>query len=175
MCSVKGDLSMMCLTDLLQWGELYGKTGTIIVKGNGVEKKIYLEGGKIVFVSSSKDGERLGEYLHRGSHIDLDKIKTALLQAQSMKIPFTQRLLKMNYFTPAGLRSVIEKHAMEILLDAARWTAGTFDFIQGELPSDVLTGPVKLNASELIHDMLKLLENSRAGLRKNISYFYIIK
>ncbi len=175
MCSVKGDLSMMCLTDLLQWGELYGKAGTIIVKGNGVEKKIYLEGGKIVFVSSSKDGERLGEYLHRGSHIDLDKIKTALLQAQSMKIPFTQRLLKMNYFTPAGLRSVIEKHAMEILLDAARWTAGTFDFIQGELPSDVLTGPVKLNASELIHDMLKLLENSRAGLRKNISYFYIIK
>lgn len=175
MCSVKGDLSMMCLTDLLQWGELYDKTGTIIVKGNGVEKKIYMERGKIVFVSSSKDGERLGEYLHRGSHIDLDKIKTALLQAQSMKIPFTQRLLKMNYFTPAGLRSVIEKHAMEILLDAARWTAGTFDFIQGELPSDVLTGPVKLNASELIHDMLKLLENSRAGLRKNISYFYIIK
>ena len=92
-----------------------------------------------------------------------------------MKIPFTQRLLKMNYFTPAGLRSVIEKHAQEILLDAARWTAGTFAFIQGELPSDVLTGPVKLNASELIRDILKLLEDSRTGLRKNISYFYIIK
>jgi hypothetical protein len=174
-CSVKGDLSMMCLTDLLQWGELCAKTGTIIVKKNDVEKKIYMEGGKIIFVSSSKDGERLGEYLHRGSHIDLDKIKTALLQAQNMKIPFTQRLLKMNYFTPAGLRSVIEKHAQEILLDAARWTAGTFEFVQGELPPDVLMGPIKLNASELIHEILKLLEDSRAGLRKNISYFYIIK
>ncbi len=175
MSSIKGELSVMCLTDLLQWGELHSKTGTLTVKKSDVEKKIYMESGKIVFVSSSKEGERLGEYLQRGSHIDLDKIKTALLQAQNMKIPFTQRLLKMNYFTPAGLRSVIEKHAQEILLDAAAWTAGTFEFVEGNLPPDVLSGPVNLNASELIREMLKMLDDSRAGLRKNISYFYIIK
>jgi hypothetical protein len=165
----------MGLPDLLQWGELYGKTGTITVRKKIVEKKIYMEGGRIIYVSSSREGERLGEYLHRGAHIDLDKIKTALLQAQNLKIPFTQRLLKMNYFTPAGLRSVIEKHALEILIDAARWTEGTFEFVQGELPGDVLAGPIKLNASELGHQMLKVLEDSRTGLRKNISYFFIIK
>lgn len=174
-CSLKGDLSVMCLTDLLQWGELYRKTGAITVKKNNIEKKIYLEGGKIVFVSSTKDGERLGEYLQRGSHIDLDKIKAALIEAQTMKIPFTQRLLKMNYFTPAGLRSVIERHAQEILLEAAAWAEGTFEFIQGDLPSSVLGGPIKLNASELIQQMCRQLENSRAGLRKNILYFYIIR
>lgn len=175
MSSIKGDLYTMPLTDLLQWGELHGKTGTIIVKRNDVEKKIYMLEGKIIFVSSSKGGERLGEYLQKGSHIDLDKIRTALIEARNMKIPFTQRLLKMNYVTPSGLQSVIEKHAQEILLDAARWTAGTFEFVQGELPPDVISGPVRLNTSELIHEMLKMLEHSRAGVRKNISYFYIIK
>jgi hypothetical protein len=174
-CSIKGDLSVMCLTDLLQWGELHHKTGILTVRKKDVEKQIYLEGGKIIFVSSTKVGERLGEYLQRGSHIDLDKIKAALLEAQNMKIPFTQRLLKMNYFTPAVLRDVIEKHAQEILLEAATWAEGTFEFIQGELPSSVLGGPIKLHASEVIQQMCRRLEDSRAGLRKNISYFYIIK
>ncbi len=172
---LNGDLTVMCLTDLLQWGQLLHKTGVLTVSKRDIEKKIYFEKGNIIFVSSTREGERLGEFLHRGSHIDLDKIKTALLDAQNMKIPFTQRLLKMNYFTPQALKNVIEKHAQDILLEAAAWTEGTFEFIQGELPSSVLAGPVKLDASEVIEQMCKRLEDSRAALRKNISYFYIIK
>jgi hypothetical protein len=52
----------MCLTDLLQWGELYRKTGAITVKKRYREKNIF---------------------------------------------PFTQRLLKMNYFNPGELRKNI--------------------------------------------------------------------
>lgn len=176
MGSIKGDLSVMSLTDLLQWVSLYSKTGTINLKNGTLEKNIYLEDGKIVFVSSNKEGERLGEFLHRGSHIDIEKIRTALLQAQGMKIPFTQRLLKMNYFTPAGLKSVVERHAIEILLDAAGWSEGSFVFLQGELPPGVLVGPVRLNTSEMISKLLKALVDSRSGFqRKNVSYFYIIR
>ncbi len=172
---LNGDLTVMCLTDLLQLGQLLRKTGVLTVRKGDIEKKIYLENGKIIFVSSTREGERLGEFLQRGSHIDLDKIRTALVEAQNMKIPFTQRLLKMNYFTPGALKSVIEKHAQDILLEAASWTEGTFEFIQGELPSGVLAGPIKLDASEVILHVCKRLEDSRAALRKNISYFYIIK
>lgn len=41
--------------------------------------------------------------------------------------------------------------------------------------SGVLSGPIKLNTSEVIQQMRTWLEDSEAGLRKNISHFYIIK
>jgi hypothetical protein len=75
------------------------KTGTIAISFHGIEKKIYIESGKIVFVSSSKKGERLGEFIARGSYLETEKIKEALIQSQTMKITLTQRLIDMHYFT----------------------------------------------------------------------------
>ncbi len=72
----------MPLTNLLQWVDLCKKNGTIIENRYDVEKKIYLENGMILFLSSNKEGERLGEYLHKGSHLESGKIKSALIQSQ---------------------------------------------------------------------------------------------
>ncbi|MEW6107655.1 MAG: DUF4388 domain-containing protein [Nitrospirota bacterium] len=166
MASIKGDLSVMPLTDLLQWVELCKKTGTIIVNNHGIEKKIYIEKGKIIFVSSNKDGERLGEYLHRGSHLEAGKIKSALLQSQTMKIPFTKRLIELNYFTFEQLENIIIKHAKEILLDAIDWAEGIFEFIQDELPSYVLSGPISLNTNEITYQIFMELEDIKHGFKK---------
>lgn len=121
MASIKGDISVMPLTDLLQWIDLCKKTGSITANSHGIEKKIYIEDGKIVYVSSNKGGERLGEFLHRGSHLEIEKIKSALLQSQTMKIPFTQRLMELNYFTREQLTEIITGYAKELLLDAISW------------------------------------------------------
>jgi hypothetical protein len=174
MSSIKGDISVMSFADLLQWIEICGKTGTIMLRNPGIEKKIYMEEGKIVFVSSTKEGERLGEYLQKGSHLDLGKIKAALIQAQNMKISFTQKLLKLNYFSSMELRNIIGIHAQELLLDPLRWTEGTFEFSDSELPPDVLGGPIKLNTYQLVSRIFSRLEETGAELsRKNIQYCFI--
>lgn len=163
MGSIKGNLAVMPLTDLLQWVDLSRKTGTLHVYNRDVEKKIYLENGTIMFVSSTKDGERLGEYLHKGSHLEAGKIKSALLQSQTMKIPFTKRLIELQYFSETDLTEIIITHAKEILLDVIDWPDGIFEFIQDELPATVLRGPIALNASKLIYDDFREIENIKFG------------
>ncbi|MEC4676258.1 MAG: DUF4388 domain-containing protein [Nitrospirota bacterium] len=156
---IKGDLSVMSLADILQWVDASKKTGTLQVYNQGDEKKIYVETGKIVFISSNKEGERLGEYLTRNSHLETTKIKSALLQSQTMKVPFTQRLIDLKYFTAEQLQDIITKQAGTILLDAIDWTNGTFEFLQDELPTNVLRGPISLNTSELLHDVFRRRED----------------
>jgi hypothetical protein len=158
MASIKGDISVMPLTDLLQWIDLARKTGTVTATYHGTEKKIYVESGKIVYVSSNKEGERLGEFILKDSHFEADKIKYALIQSQTMKIPFTQRLIELNFFTLEQLKDIINSYAKELLYDAISWEDGRFEFIHGILPVYVMNGPIKLNTSEMIFEVFKSIE-----------------
>jgi hypothetical protein len=47
MPSLNGDISVMPLADLLQWVGICSKTGTVQINKSGIEKKIYVETGKV--------------------------------------------------------------------------------------------------------------------------------
>lgn len=166
--SIQGDISVMPLTDLLQWVDLSRKSGTLNASFHGVDKKIYLEEGKIVYVSSNKEGERLGEYIARGSFLDINKIRSALEQSQTMKMPFTQRLIDLNFFTLELLTEIMVRFAKELLLDAISWDEGWFEFIEGIVPQYVMNGPIKLNTTEIIYEVFRELEDMRMGFKKSI-------
>ena len=163
MASIKGDLSVMPLTDILQWIDLTNKTGTLTISHLGTEKKIYIEKGKIVYVSSNKEGERLGEFILKESKLDATIIKSALIQSQTMKIPFTQRLIELKYFTTEDLTNIIVNYAKCLLRDAISWNEGWFEFIQDIIPVYVIKGPIKLNTSALIFEVFKEIENKKFG------------
>jgi hypothetical protein len=167
MASIKGDISVMPLTDLLQWIDLAKKTGTIAVSCGGAEKKIYMERGKIVYVSSNKEGERLGEFIMKNSHLDAEKIKSALIRSQSMKVPFTQMLIELNYFTAEDLKLTIIRYAKDLLIDAISWEDGWFEFIQGIIPSYVKNGTIQLHTTELIFEVFKTIEEKKLSLGNN--------
>jgi Domain of unknown function (DUF4388) len=167
MASVKGDISAMPLTDLLQWTDLAKKTGSITASYRGTEKKIYLEDGKVVYVSSNREGERLGEFIMKDARLDAEKIKNALIRSQSMKIPFTQMLIDLGYFTVEDLKRTIIRYAKDLLMDAVSWEDGWFEFIQGIIPSYVMRGPIQLNTTELIFEVFKSIEEKKIGIANN--------
>ncbi len=172
MNSISGDLAVMPVTDVLQWAELCGKTGTLLVVNDTVEKRVHLKRGRVLFVSSSKTGERLGEFLQRSGRVDIGRIQAALTEARNMKIPFTQRLVKMQYVSPSGLGSAVAENAKEILLDAARWDKGRFEFSEGQLPPDVTAGPVSLDDEPLLDAVIRQLAGDRRGsYKRNIAFF----
>ncbi len=166
MASIKGDLSVMPLPDILQWIDLSRKTGTLTISHLGTEKKIYVEEGKIVYVSSNKEGERLGEFILKESKLDATIIKSALIQSQTMKIPFTQRLIELKYFTIEDLTNIIYNYAKSLLQDAISWNEGWFEFIQDIIPAYVMKGPIKLNTSELIFNVFREIEAKKIGIGK---------
>lgn len=163
---IKGDLTVMPLSDILQWISLNKKSGTLAVNIDSISRKIYTETGRIIFISSNKDGERLGEYLHKGSLLETGKIRSALLQSQTMKIPFTQKLIELNYFTHENLVEIIAKQGKEILMEAIDSHEGVFEFLQDELPPFVLKGPISLSTIELLYQTFKELEDKRMGFNK---------
>ena len=65
--AISGDIDTMPLADLFQWVEMNRKTGCLEVKWqhewNIMEKRIYFQNGVIVFASSNKQKERIGEFL----------------------------------------------------------------------------------------------------------------
>lgn len=63
MKNVSGEIDIMALPDVMQWAEVNRKTGTLTFKYQGISKMFYFQQGKIIFVSSQKEGERLGEFL----------------------------------------------------------------------------------------------------------------
>ena len=172
MNSITGDLAVMPVTDVLQWAELCGKTGTLLVVNDNVEKRVHLRRGKVLFVSSSKTGERLGEFLQRSGRVDIERIRAALIEARNMNITFTQRLVGMRYVSPSGLGNAVAENAKEILLDVARWDRGRFEFSEGQLPPDVAEGPVSLDNEPILDAVIIQLTRDRSGsLKRNVAFF----
>jgi Domain of unknown function (DUF4388) len=168
---MKGDLAFIPLIDLLQWICFHQKTGTVTISSQAIEKKIHIEEGQILYVSSNREGERLGEFIHRGSYLPEEKITSALIQSQAMKIRFTQRLIELNYFRKEKLTEIVTLYAKEHLLEAISLKAGQFVFIKGPLTDVVRDALIRLDTSRVIFDLFKKVEESKAGTEEHSEKF----
>jgi len=61
--TLTGNLDTFSLADLLQWLEINALSGRVKLRRGDVVRTIDLKEGAIVFVSSSRPGERLGVFL----------------------------------------------------------------------------------------------------------------
>src|SRR6266852_5838272 len=68
----------MQLSELLQWLSLGQKTGTLLIEGHGVEKRIYFQVGRINSSSSSDQREYLGHFLVSHGYITEEELKMAM-------------------------------------------------------------------------------------------------
>src|SRR5512140_280102 len=81
---LSGNLKTMSAPDLLQWLSLGQKTGTLVVTGRGVEKRIFFKEGRILSSASTDPREYLGQFLMSHGYITEAELKKAMeVQAQS--------------------------------------------------------------------------------------------
>ena len=87
--AISGDIDTMPLTDLFQWVEMNRKTGCLEVKWqhewNIMEKRIYFQNGVIVFASSNKQKERIGEFLISIKLISKEDFEKCLKEGKEKK------------------------------------------------------------------------------------------
>lgn len=151
---MKGDLKSVPITDLFQWIEMNNKTGVLVLAREKVEKCFCFQDGRIIFVSSKKPGERLGEFLAKNGHIDEEKMKEALFESRGKKMAFTQYLIGNKIVPKEFLIVAVGQLAEIIFMDLLDWTEGRFEFIDG-LPDIVAQGPVFLSTSFLVFEAVK--------------------
>ena len=76
-----GRLSAFPIGDLLQWAQNEQRTGALVIRRSGREKRIYFQGGDVVSCYSSEAAEFFGQHLLVGGLIDEMALVRALARS----------------------------------------------------------------------------------------------
>ena len=131
---ITGNLKTMVLSELLQWLSLGRKTGTLLVEGRGVQKKVYFADGRIVSTSSSDPREYLGQFLVSHGYISEEELKMAMEVQEESAILLGKILVMINAISETDLLRLMKKKAEESIYGIFLWNEGEFEFFDNELP-----------------------------------------
>ncbi|MEJ2691349.1 MAG: HDOD domain-containing protein [Deltaproteobacteria bacterium] len=149
MLSIKGDLELMTLPELLQWPEMNGKSGTLAISGAGEEKFFYFQEGQLIYFNSRGKNEKLGEQLTAKGLMSQEEFVKALTESKKLHIPFIGYLISENICTRETLQEILTAMVNSAITEVLQWPSGSFEFKE-EVPSYILHGPIKLNVTQLL-------------------------
>lgn len=144
----------MQLSELLQWLSLGQKTGTLLIEGHGVEKRIYFQNGRINSSSSSDQREYLGHFLVSHGYITEEELKMAMEVQEESNILLGKILVMINAISETDLLRLMRKKAEESIYDVFLWEEGNFEFVDGELP-ELKMVPLSLDVTGIIMEGLR--------------------
>jgi hypothetical protein len=144
----------MQLSELLQWLSMGQKTGTLLIEGHGVEKRVYFQGGRINSSSSSDQREYLGHFLVSHGYITEEELKMAMEVQEESNILLGKILVMINAISETDLLRLMRKKAEESIYDVFLWEEGNFEFVDGELP-DLKMVPLTLDVTGIIMEGLR--------------------
>jgi hypothetical protein len=129
-----GSLATRDFPDLIQSLYADGWTGTLTLTQGGVGKSVLIEGGRLVFASSSSADDRLGELLLRRGRISLRQ----LIQASGALAPGKRLgavLVEQGVLTPKELVRGVVEQTQEIIYSLFQLTEGRYRLQEGRTAS----------------------------------------
>lgn len=160
-----GNLRTMQLSELLQWLSLGQKSGTLLIQGHGVEKRIYFQNGRINTSSSSDQREYLGHFLVSHGYITEEELKMAMEVQEESNILLGKILVMINAISETDLLRLMRKKAEESIYDVFLWEEGEFEFQDGELP-ELKMVPLSLDVTGIIMEGLRRYDEWRRIRRR---------
>ncbi len=159
--AITGNLETMNLAELLQWLSNGQQTGTLIITNGTVEKKIYLDEGKIVSSSSSDPTGFLGHFLVSKGVIDEETLAQAMDMQDEQGGMLGEILVSGGALDQETLDHMLRLKAEENICDLFAWEQGSFEFLDGELPDHDLV-PMSANVTGLVMEGMRRIDHSRA-------------
>jgi len=129
------------------------KTGVLRLERDGVRKDFYYSDGQIVFVSSTREGERFGEFLESRGCFDRQRMLDLIAEARNKGVRFTADLMAEGVFQHAELEDALTELVVVALRDVFSWQEARCSF-HDELPIGVLQGPVSIALSNAVTQAL---------------------
>ena len=157
---LSGDMKTMPVTDLLQWVETTQKTGIAEFHRGNEWKKIFFQSGQILFVSSSKEDEKIGRYLIRNGLLHEEDLYRCLDENERTGKKLTEILEKSGLISHQQLYEQVVHLIKEILFDLFHWKDGTFTLTDRSLPK-LVKGPLALKTGQILFSVLTLMDEKR--------------
>ena len=156
--SISGLLKHYPLSDVLLDIQRSEKNGVLEIRSGSVSKRIYFKNGVIVFATSNKEEDRLGEVLLKAGKITVDQYYQSVEIMKKTEKRQGTILVELGYLNPEDLIWGVRLQVEEIILSLFLWEDGEFVFLEGPLPSDeVIT--LKLSAATFIYRGIKRIKN----------------
>ncbi|HWM91505.1 MAG TPA: DUF4388 domain-containing protein [Thermoanaerobaculia bacterium] len=158
---IVGNLRTMQLEELLQWLSQSRKTGTLEIKTDKVEKKVYFRDGQIVATASTRHEEYLGHFLVSHGLISESALAKAmeLQEATGMllgKILVTKEILK-----ESDLHKMLKLKSEESIYDIFSWPEGEFRFLDDVLPQASSMIPMVLDVTSILMEGVQRVDEFR--------------
>ncbi len=155
-----GDIRTMPVTDLFQWIETTVKTGIFELRREGAWRKVFFQGGQILFASSSSEHEKLGCFLIRRGKLNEQALTACLDESERTGEKLTAILEARKLLSHAELYDEVVLLVKEILFDLFLWEDGEFRFTDRELPQ-ALEGPLALKTGQVLFQVLTRIDEKR--------------
>jgi len=135
---LSGNLRTMGLPEILQWISAGRKLGTLELQRGAIHKKILFREGNIHSSWSNDPRESLGQFLIRQRLISEEQLFKALLRQENQGKLLGAILVADGLLKEEDLRRTLQVKAEETIYELFLWPDGTFEFREGEVPTDML-------------------------------------
>jgi hypothetical protein len=154
MKGIKGQLSSLPITDLMQWIDMNKKSGVLFISEEENSKCFCFEEGKLLMGASNKEGGRLGEFLAKEGYIKLDVLRKAVSDSQSKGASLIGYLVDNRIIPQEFLKVSIQQLAEDAFTDVLSWEGGSFEFME-DLPVMLANSPVTFSTNFIIFESVR--------------------
>lgn len=132
----RGDLAVTPLPEILATIGRYRVPGALSIAFGGRQRRIYLDGGLVVFATSNEPEVWLGTYLIRQGVLPEDAVRSAEERLAGDGVRLGQILLRLELLDQTSLDSAVAEQVREILWGGFDWEDGEVVFEVGARRSD---------------------------------------
>lgn len=132
--SFQGSLKSVSFPDVLQLLTLSKKTGTLILRRDNVEKRIYFKNGAIIYADSNLLEDKFDNLLLSTGSITLDELKKARKVQELTGKDLSSTLVYLNLITKEKIAELSRRYVENIVFSIFSWEEGEFVFEEGQLP-----------------------------------------
>lgn len=145
-----GRLAAFPIGDILQWAQHDRRSGALVVRRSGTEKRVYFRDGEIVACFSDDAAEYFGQHLLVRGLLEEGKLIQALSACQKGGGVLGTALVDLALLTREQLGAALREHVEDLVCELFLWTNGIFYFTNEMVPDDqILPEPLPSSAVAL--------------------------
>jgi hypothetical protein len=156
----RGDLGTSPVAEVLQTVHHYKVPGVLSVVKKGVEKKIFVWGGDVIFATSGDRADSLGDYLLRLKRIsqeEFDRSVELLLSSFGAK-RHGDILVEMGVLTATELFQIVQAQVRDIVYSVFVWEEGEVSFTVGKYRTEELV-QLSIPIRQMVLEGVKAMED----------------
>lgn len=140
---LSGRLSSFPIAELLHWAHNDRRTGSLVVRSSGREKRIFFREGKIVTCVTDEPSEFYGQFLLLAAYLDREELYRCLSLCRERGHRLGRVLQEEGILDLADVQRTLRFHIEDVICDIFLWDHGVFFFRAGRPPKeDLLAEPI---------------------------------